>query len=70
MFNISLIEVEMKHQRREMLRHAEMQRLIREVKLTAPISTRRRLSLNALLSVLRPVEVESYPAPRVALKSR
>jgi hypothetical protein len=69
MFNPSAIGVEADYQRQEMLRQAEQQRLIREVKQSAPRSAN-RLSLNALLSAIRPVEVESHPAPRVALKSR
>ena len=70
MFTIGLIEVEMQHQRREMLRQAEQRRLVREVKQAAPHTAPRRLSLNALVTAIRPVEVEPHPAPRVALKSR
>jgi hypothetical protein len=67
MFNPSAIGVEADYQREEMLRQAEHRRLVREVKQAAPRPAN-RLSLNTLLSAIRPVEVE--PAPRVALKSR
>jgi hypothetical protein len=69
MFTASLIEVEMQHQRREMLRHAEQQRLINEIKQASPRPMRNRLSLNSLLSVIRPTEARQTP-PRLALKSR
>ena len=69
MFNPSAIVVEADYQREEMLRQAEHRRLVREFKQSEPRQVN-RLSLNSLLSAIRPVEVESHPAPRVALKSR
>jgi hypothetical protein len=67
MFNPSTIGVEADYQRQEMLRQAEHRRLIRVVRQSEPRRVK-RLNLNALLSAIRPVEVE--PAPRIALKSR
>lgn len=65
MFNPSNISVEAEYQRQELLRVAEQRRLVREFKQSQP----NRLTLNTLLSVIRPAGEERRPAPRVPAKS-
>jgi hypothetical protein len=54
MFNASAIQIESQYKQQEMLRRAEQRRLIRETKQAAPRAAKNVLSLNTLLTAIRP----------------
>jgi hypothetical protein len=54
MFNFNAMSIESEHKRSEMLRRAEQQRLIREIKKTPRRTAKNLPSLNALLTTIRP----------------